>query len=160
MALGGCAEAAEAHPLWPASQCSSRPPREDQIAFLLMLSYPVGARSGCCSWVVWETALGRDAQSLEGVSNCVLWWHLMQMGWFFIHLRQRLAKSLLQWKSCCSEHLSKSLGGLLCREVRLQSRFSYHVLRLCMICGACISFSSVLSAVRLRSLLSPCYDAD
>lgn len=99
-------------------------------------------------------------RGLEGVSNCVLWWHLMQMGWFFIHLRQRLAKSLLQWKSCCSEHLSKSLGGLLCREVRLQSRFSYHVLRLCMICGACISFSSVLSAVRLRSLLSPCYDAD
>lgn len=50
---GACAEAAEVHPLWPVSQHSSRPPREDQIAFLLVLSHPMEVGSGWLGRQLW-----------------------------------------------------------------------------------------------------------
>lgn len=123
MTLGACIEAEPHHFLWPVSQRISGSPRGDQAAFLLLLSHPVRARSGCCSQVAWEVAGGETARDLEGGSNTAPWWYLLQMGWFFIHLRQWLANSLLQWKSSYSEHLCKSLGGLLYRDVRLQRPF-------------------------------------
>lgn len=69
MTLVACIEAAEPRLLWLVSQRISRSPRGDQAEFLLVLSHPVGARSGCCSRAPWEVVGGGSPGDLEGASE-------------------------------------------------------------------------------------------
>lgn len=140
--LGACTEAAILYFPWPVPQHISRSARGDQAAFLLVLSFPIEARPGCCIWAAWEAAGGKSPEIWRVVlTMCCggIWSNGMVLHTCeavtcknFIAVKIPLHWTFIQVpRGCYIEKLDCSL------------LFSCHLPRLHTICGARSSFSSV-----------------